>query len=201
MKKSVLFRDFEERDIDFIYRCKNDAELNKWIVGQWHPFTYEEAEKWVHGCMGEHENFKFWAICTNDDERRIVGWVSISQIDYVNKSAYFNGIVVADPFYRNGFAWIKAHLFIFEYIFEILHLNRIDAEYLIGHPQSGAIGQILYCPQEGVKRQAVYKNSRYYDVALWGLLSHEYFEHKNNGDYEISAIIKRIGVLRSHNLI
>ena len=43
MEKTVCFRDFEVRDIDFIYKCKNDEKLNSMIVGQWHPFTYEEA--------------------------------------------------------------------------------------------------------------------------------------------------------------
>lgn len=73
MPPTVIFRDFEERDIDFIYRCKNDEKLNSMIVGQWHPFTYEEACDWVHGCMGEHETYKFWAIATNDEEKRLTG--------------------------------------------------------------------------------------------------------------------------------
>ena len=45
MDSTVLFRDFEDRDIDFIYHCKNDEKLNEMIVGQYHPFTYEEAVK------------------------------------------------------------------------------------------------------------------------------------------------------------
>ena len=96
MDNTVLFRDFEDRDIDFIYKCKNDEKLNSKIVGGFHPFTYEEAVKWVHGCMGEHETYRFWAVCTHDDEKRIVGWVSISQIDRKNHSACFHGIVIAD---------------------------------------------------------------------------------------------------------
>ena len=51
MERTVCFRDFEERDIDFIYKCKNDEKLNSMIVGPWHPFTYEEAAKWVHGLL------------------------------------------------------------------------------------------------------------------------------------------------------
>lgn len=30
MPPTVIFRDFEERDIDFIYHCKNDEKI--WIV-------------------------------------------------------------------------------------------------------------------------------------------------------------------------
>ena len=106
MERTVCFRDLEERDIDFIYKCKNDEKLNSMIVGQWHPFTYEEAAKWVHGCMGEHETYKFWAIATNDEEKRIVGWISLSNIYKVNRSACSHGIVIADPAYRNGLSWI-----------------------------------------------------------------------------------------------
>ena len=201
MDSTVLFRDFEERDIDFVYRCKNDEKLNSLIVGEWHPFTYEEAEKWVHGCMGEHDTYKFWAVCTNDEEKRIVGWISISQINHINKSVCFHGIVIADPLYKDGFAWIDCYLFVLEYAFEVLKLNRLYGESLIGHPQSNAAGVVFYYTHEGTKRQAVYKNNRYYDVKQSAILSHEYFEHKNNGDYEISSLIKRIRTLKKQNLI
>ena len=50
--ENPLFRDFEERDIDFIYHCKNDEKLNSMIVGQWYPFTYEEAVKWYKKAVG-----------------------------------------------------------------------------------------------------------------------------------------------------
>lgn len=201
MEKTVLFRDFEERDIDFIYKCKNDPELNNLIVGQYHPFTYDEAVNWVHGCMGEHDAFKFWAVCTNDKAKRIVGWISVSCIDYVNKSACFYGIVIADPLYRDGFAWINCYLFMHEYVFEVLKLNRLYGESLVGHRQSNAAALIFYYTHEGIKRQSVYKNNRYYDVYFDSILSDEYFKHKQNGDYEFSSILNHILSLRKQKLI
>ena len=62
MERTVCFRDFEERDIDFIYKCKNDEKLNSMIVGQSKAFSYEDAVQWVHGCIGSHDIFKFWAV-------------------------------------------------------------------------------------------------------------------------------------------
>lgn len=189
---TVTFRDFEERDIDFIYRCKNDEKLNELIVGQYHPFTYDEAVKWVHGCMGEHETYKFWAIATNDEEKRIVGWVSLSEIDKTNKSACFHGLVIGDEEFHDGFAWIESYLFVYEYAFERLGLNRVYGTRLMEHKQTQAMGLVMFSKQEGVLRQAAYKNGQYHDLSIGSLLSSEYFEHKNNGDYEIPAIIKRI---------
>lgn len=191
MEGTVLFREFEERDIDFIYRCKNDDKLNEMIVGQYHPFTYEEAEKWVRGCMGEHETYKFWAVCTNNDEKRIVGWTSLSKIDKDNKSAFFYSIVIGDPKYRKGFAWIEIQQFVIDYAFRQLYLNRLEYSCMSEHHSSMSIGPVMFFQQEGLFRQAVYKNNRYYDVAYFGLLKDEYQQHYENGDYEFMSILER----------
>lgn len=192
MEKTVYFRDFEERDIDFIFKCKNDEKLNSMIVGQWHPFTREEAEKWVHGCMGEHENYKFWAVCTNDAEKRIVGWISLSKIDNVNNSAHFHGIVIGDPYYRDGNAWIESYLFILEYVFEKLHLHRLTAAHISEHPMSGYISFAMNFKEEGICKDAIYKNNKYYDKILTAILESEYLSCKEQGGYELYNIISNI---------
>ena len=198
MERTVCFRDFEERDIDFIYKCKNDEKLNSMIVGQWHHYTYEEAAKWVHGCMGEHETYKFWAIATNDEEKRIVGWVSISNIDKVNRSACSHGIVIADPAYRNGLPWIEAILFIYEQVFEKMEFHRIYGSCRSDHRLSMQMAVAMYRHHEGIQREAIYDNGKYVDIHCSSLLASEYFEHKRNGDYEIMKIIRRLSSLKKH---
>jgi RimJ/RimL family protein N-acetyltransferase len=201
MESTVSFRDFEERDIDFVYRCKNDKKLNSLIVGNWHPFTLEEAEKWVHGCMGEHDTYKFWAVCTNDEEKRIVGWVSLSKIDKVNRSACSHGIVIADPAYRNGLAWIESILFIQEQVFEKMGLNRIYGSCRVDHKLSMQMGVAMFRHEEGIQREAIFDNGKYVDIHMSSLLAREYFEHKNNGDYEISKVIRRLTAAKKNKTI
>lgn len=193
MEKTVTFRSFEERDIDFIYKCKNDEKLNRMIVGQFHPFTYEEATLWVRNCMkGDRPDLKFWAICTNDERRSIVGWVSLSAIDTVNKSACFHGIVIGDANFRDGFAWVETHQFVFAYVFEELELNRLYGEAIVGHKQSNLMEDVMFFTREGIKRQAIFKNDRFYDLSFVSILKNEYLVHKNAGEYETNSIVKRI---------
>lgn len=192
MANTVLFRDFEERDIDFIFKCKNDEKLNSMIVGDYHPFTYEEAAQWVHGCMGEHETYKFWAICTNDIERRIVGWVSLSSIDKQNRSAFFHGIVIADESYRDGMAWIESYLFIYEYVFEKLNLNRLCGSNIEKQKASYCMALAMFEQIEGVARQAVIKNGETHNVVYLSILRDEYLLHKAQGDFEQKKIILRL---------
>lgn len=192
MEKTVLFRDFEERDIDFIYKCKNDEKLNSMIVGEFKPFSYEDAVKWVHGCMGEHETYKFWAICTNDEEKRIVGWISLSNIDKVNQKACYHGLVIGDSEYNDGSAWIESYIFIFNYVFERLNINRLYGTYLETHPATKSMADAVYFKQEGIMRQSVFKNGKYNNEIIASLLAEEYFEHKNKGDYSYNSILHRI---------
>ena len=192
MKKTVLFRDFEERDIDFIFQCKNDERLNKLIVGKFSPFTYEEAVQWVHGCMGKHDTYNFWAICTNDEEKRIVGWVSLSEIDYNNKSACSHGVVIGDNSYQDGTAWIECGLFLYDFVFEKLHFNRIYGSYIEDQLASRCIALAMFETIEGTARQAIYKNGKYNNIIYSSLLRDEYIYHKQQGDYEFNKIVRRM---------
>lgn len=196
MEKTVLFRDFEERDIDFIYKCKNDEKLNSLIVGEFKPFSYEDAVKWVHGCMGEHENYKFWAICTNNEEKRIVGWISLSNIDKSNLKACYHGLVIGDSEYNDGLAWIEAYLFIMEQAFFNYNLNRLYGTHITEHHTSSFSVDLFFWKKEGILREAIIKNERKFDLNYVSLLKSEYLEHLKNGDYQILNLIRRIRQLK-----
>ena len=189
---SICFRDFEERDIDFVLKCKNDDSLNEMIVGTSRKFTFEDAKKWLEGCMGDHETYKFWAVCTHDDEKRIVGWVSISQIDRKNHSACFHGIVIADEDYRDGLAWIESYLFIYEQAFEVMGINRLYGTCRVDNKLSMQMSPVMFSQKEGILREAIYDNGQYVDLYAAALLAKDYFFHKQNGDYEIPRIIRRL---------
>ena len=50
--------------------------------------------------------------------------------------------------------------------------------------------------REGVLRQAAFKNGKFYDVSLAAILKDEYFAHKNAGEYELPAVLRRLKNLR-----
>lgn len=191
MEKTVFFRAFEEKDIDAIYEWKNDDELNKLAVGLNRKICRDDVEKWVKARMPHNPYEVFWAICAIDS-KEIIGYAYLTNIHFINRSAEFGGLVIGNRKYQDGFAWIESYLFVYEYAFERLGLNRVYGTRLMEHKQTQAMGLVMFSKQEGVLRQAVYKNGQYHDLSIGSLLSSEYFEHKNNGDYEIPAIIKRI---------
>ena len=187
---TIILRDFEERDIDFIYRCKNDEKLNEMIVGQFRPFSYEEAVKWVHGCMGEHETFKFWAVATNDAEKRIVGWVSLSEINKSDRTACHHGLVIGDSLYRDGTAMFEAMLLSMGYAFDNLKTHRLYGSCLSEHKISPYLLSALGFTLEGTRRDATFKNGRFFDINDSAILENEYLENKLNNIYETNCLIR-----------
>lgn len=200
MESTVIFRDFEERDIDFIYRCKNDEKLNSMIVGQFRPFSREDAENWVHGCMGEHETYKFWAIATNDEEKKIVGWTALSSIDRENQKACLHGIVIGDEIYQDGFAWMETYLFVFKQTFEVYGLNRLYGTHLSDHKTSALSMDLFFWTHEGTLRKAICKNGVFHDLNYTAILNEDYEYHKALGDYDFSNILKRLRKLRKQQV-
>ena len=192
MKKTICFRTFEESDIDAIYNWKNDDELTKMSVGLSKKISHDDVAKWVRSKIPHNPYEVFWAVCTNDDEKRIIGYAGLANIHYINRSAHFAGLMIGDQLFREGTAWIEIYQFVLEYTFERLGLNRLYGGAIVEHKLTNTMSKAMFFQKEGLERQAVYKNGKFYDVEKHALLKENYFEHKFNGDYEFSAILKRI---------
>jgi len=198
MERTVFFRTFEEEDIDAIYRWKNDDELNKLTVGLNRKVCRDDVAKWVRSKMPHNPYEVYWAICANDETKKIIGYAQLTEIHFINSSANFSGIMIGDRSYQDGFAWLETYLFIMEYAFERLGLNRLYGSSIIGHKDSNNIGRLLLWTREGIMRQAVYKNGRFYDEAIGSILKSEYFDNKSKGLYELKAILKRLRELKKN---
>lgn len=195
MEKTVYFRAFEPEDAAFVHKWKNSDELNELTVGLNKKTTMEDDLRWVNSIKDHHPYYAYWAICTKDTDR-LIGYASLINIHYINSSAETGAIMIAEPEFNDGTAWIETVLFLFEYAFERLNLNRVYGHSLIGHKISNLLEPLMFMQQEGVLRQAAYKNGRYYDVSYAGLLRNEYFAHKEAGDYDMMSIIRRLRNLR-----
>ena len=191
MENIVYFRTLEEEDYILIHKWYNDDDLKKLSVGLNRRLSLEEARQWVLKRRGPLQYEVWWAICSVKDNR-LVGYASLNSIHYINRTAEFGGIVIGDPEFRDGLAWIQTYMFVFEYAFQRLNLNRLSGAYIEAHPQTSVISKAFFFQREGLRREAIFKNGKYYDLAESGILASEYYEHLQNGDYEIRNIIKRI---------
>lgn len=195
MEKTVYFRAFEPEDAIYIHQWKNSDELNELTVGLNKKTTMEDDQRWVNSVKDHHPYYAYWAICSSKDDK-LIGYASLVNIHYINSSAETGAILIADPDYNDGTAWIESVLFMFEYAFERLNLHRLYGHSLVGHKISNTIEPLMFMQQEGILRQAAYKNGQYYDISCAAILRDEYFAHKEAGDYDMMKIIRRLRKIR-----
>ena len=146
--------------------------------------------------MGEHDTYKFWAVCTNDEERRIVGWVSMSNIDKKEKTARFHGIVIADPLYRDGLAEIECYLFIYKKAFLEFGLEKVIGSSITKNGDSQIMKKAFYCTTDNISENSINRDGVWYNVSTGHLSKEAFISHYKNGDYEIMPLIKRIKKLK-----
>ena len=195
MEKTVYFRAFEPEDAMMIHQWKNSDELNELTVGLNKKTTMDDDLRWLNSIKDHHPYYAYWAVCARETGK-LIGYTSLTNIHYINSSAETGAIMIADPDYNDGTAWIESVLFLFEYAFERLNLNRVYGHSLLGHKISNMIEPLMFMQQEGILRQAAYKNGRYYDISCAGILRSEYFAHKEAGDYDMMKIIRRLRKIR-----
>lgn len=192
MEKSIIFRSFELEDVELIYKWMNDYDLMKNAIGMARPWSMQDCIDWVTP-KTKHDPFNYWfAICLNDQSKKMIGYTGVNNIHYVNRSATCNAIVIGDVECRDGISWLETNILIREFVFETLHLNRYYGSFSETQKTTAIANELFYSTIEGVERQAIWKNGQYNNVYLVSLLRDEYLLHKANGDYELMSLIRRL---------
>jgi hypothetical protein len=116
-----------------------------------------------------------------------VGIAIISEIDNINRFAKISGSAYKSI--RNQFDTIKnTATAVIDYCFEMLNLNRIDAEVLeTNYTAQKYWTQHLKFIIEGKRRQAVYKCGKYYDSIILGILREEWLQQPRIQEYNGSC--------------
>ena len=147
---------------------------------------------WTHDKMLNNNKGIYWAICSNDGSDKMIGYTSINEIDYLNRSVNGGGVVIGDNEYRDGQALVEVLYIKLDYVFCELNMNRYYARCLASHTMSRSLMGSYFMNCEGVEKEAVYKCGKYHDVCRYSLLRKEFFEHKENGDFEVNGVLVRL---------
>lgn len=178
--KIVTLRAMEETDQEMLREMVNDPEIEKMVGGYSFPVSKEQQSNWFHSNMNTQNNIRL-IIETKEDGP--IGFANIVNIDWKNRSA-FHGIKIANKRFRAKGIGTDTVMAIMRYAFEELQLNRLDGS-IIQHNEAS---KKLYCDKcgwqiEGVIRNAIFKQNKYHDNLIVGILRDEYFELINKNNY------------------
>jgi len=98
-----------------------------------------------------------------------VGQTAFFRIDYISRAAVFY-LAILDPNCWSQGLGTETTQMMMQYAFNTLNLNRIQLHVCQETTAAIKIYQRVGFKKEGVLRQAMYRNGRYYDFWVMGLL-------------------------------
>lgn len=181
--KKVTLRALERADMEELRSFHNDPEIANLIGGWSIPISSEQQNRWFDRLTYDDRNLRL-AIDTEEDG--FIGISNITNIDLKNRSAH-HGILIGKKNMRGHGYGRDTVMATMKYAFEELQLHRLDGD-IVEHniPSYNLFVKKCGWVEEGRIRQHTFRNNRFYDRLIVGILKSEYDELCEKNGYWIN---------------
>ncbi len=169
--KKVGLRAMIREDMPLYKKWLSDKNVTQYLEMGWRPYTEKDLDS-TYLQATESQNSIIFVVCDSATGQPI-GTAGLYLISWTCRRAQFNILLGEPSFYSKGYGTEVADLII-KYAFERLNLNTI---YLgVNTENLGAIKSYEKAGfiKDGVHREFVYNNGRYYDSVAMSILRADY---------------------------
>jgi ribosomal-protein-alanine N-acetyltransferase len=170
--KRLFFRPLNEDDIHGDYAgWLNDPEVCEGNRHAIFPKTQTALVDYIKKLEKSNSQVVLAFLLRSDS--RHIGNVSLQDIDFLNRSADLAILLGAKEFWGNGYG-LEVIFEMLKYGFQRLGLRRITCGTLSNNIGMQKIALKIGFQQEGVRREAVYKNGKFHDIIEYGIFADEF---------------------------
>ena len=168
----IILRGLERADVEGNYGFWfNDPSVCRYNAHHRFPYGTEELLQYVDGLSGSRDRLVL-AIIERDGEMH-VGNISLQGIDPVEQSAEFAIVIGEKSAWGKGYSKEAARLII-DHGFGALNLHRIYCGTSSENLPMQKLALAMSFSLEGRRREAIYKDYKYWDILEYGLLREEW---------------------------
>src|SRR3989344_2131590 len=169
----VALRPLFEADIRLLWQWLNDREATYFMFYGQRPQTEEQVRE--HFMKQATNESNVLCIILNKKNARPIGFAGLYDLHFTARSAEFRVFIGEKKFWGKGFGTEVTELLTF-YGFDRLNLNRI----YLGVTSENKGGVKAYekagFKREGILKDDIYRNSRYYDSIRMAILRDNYYK-------------------------
>tara|TARA_B100000315_G_scaffold174893_1_gene163387 strand:+ start:3894 stop:4766 length:873 start_codon:yes stop_codon:yes gene_type:complete len=179
-KRKIYFEKISMDGLEQMYEYSKDPRMYKYLERTQPPQSISDTEEYLRSFMDQvgtkvvDRTRMMWFIKRIEDSI-IIGTTSLLNIQYNSQRTEW-GIGLGPTYWGKGFSFETFRLLKI-YIFEVLHLNRIEGQTRIDNEAVISLLITMGAVKEGVARQ-FYRNvhGHYYDCWVYSLLAEDYFK-------------------------
>ncbi len=174
--KRIILRPLQRSDAKALMKYANNKEVTKYTLVP-HPYSEKDAFKFITRSQNMLKVGTMYALGIElKENKEIIGMMSFREVDPENRNAALS-YWLGKPFWGKGITSEAIQLLV-RFGFKRLHLQRIYARVM--HPNLRSVRLLkkhgfLF---EGRLQKNRYKNKRWYDHLIFGLLREDYLRTK-----------------------
>ncbi|OGO40359.1 MAG: hypothetical protein A2147_00915 [Chloroflexi bacterium RBG_16_57_8] len=171
--KSVLLRPVRRSDLSHFLKWFNDPEVTQYLA-MYLPMTEMAEEKWIEELGSRATTHAMFVIeVLEGDGNRPIGTTGLSGINPKDHRATFGIAIGEKDYWSKGYGTEAARLLV-NYGFEQLNLHRINSGAIAFNERSIRMHKSVGFKEEGRQREAFFKNGKYHDHVVFGMLKEEW---------------------------
>lgn len=169
---SVYLRAFNQEDANTTHKWRTDEEVISTLVGRKYFVSLDYEKKWVSDVIfSPGSNIKL-AVCIKDTDQHI-GNAYLDNVDSFNQNALFSLMIGEKSFWGKGLGTELTMLMLY-HAFYSMNLKRVQSYQLRDNIGSIQVHNKCGFQQEGILRNAVFKNGNLVDLNVMGILKEEF---------------------------
>jgi len=165
---------------ELLVAWRNDPANKRFFIEE-EPISLDSHLAWWDGVRQDHSQ-RFYMIETLpgvEGDPAVIGTISLYDIDWRNRTAHYRRLLIAPDYRRQGYA-SEAEFLLLDYAFHHLNLNKIWSDIFESNTAALKLHEKTGFQVEGVLRQHVFKDGRYVNMVLIGLLKREFVAYAND---------------------
>ena len=171
----LILRPLEASDADRIIEFMSVREVTKFLLYFSYPINGEQVKAWLNSVLeAKPEYCAYWAI-VDKETGILIGVISLTLDQYNHKGDI--GYLMDKDYWGKGLM-TEACWSVVSYGFGVLKLHRIDISHMVGNIGSQKVINKLGFQMEGCWREAHFKDGRFVDVKIYGMLEVDYVATK-----------------------
>lgn len=163
-----------EEDIELVRKWRNSPEVSQYMYTQ-EFITKEKQEKWFQK-INQEKSSRYWIVKYENEK---IGVASLTGIDKNNSKCYW-GFYLGNTDIRGKGIGAKIEYNVLDIVFKEIKLNKLCGEVLSFNEKVVKMHEKFGFKREGYLRNHIFKNNKFHDVVVIGLLSSEWEQIREN---------------------
>ncbi|MDR3262732.1 MAG: GNAT family N-acetyltransferase [Clostridiales bacterium] len=165
----LILRAYAFQDAVDIFEYAGDPETTLYTTFDTHKCIYDTVD-FLSNMRIRYENKTAYDYAIVSKENgKVIGGGGVMNTSKFPHTAEI-GYILNKKYWGNGYA-VEAMSAVIDYLFETLHIHRIEARHFAENERSGRVMQKLGMTYEGMQVDAAYERERYHSVKYYALIN------------------------------